>query len=86
MRYIGKRYGNVEHKEEVPSYSLFVLKINYVKEKIGMFKGLKLSLELDNIFDKRYVSVINAMDDAVTGTTYGVGAPFTIKGTISFAF
>ncbi|WP_297212161.1 MULTISPECIES: TonB-dependent receptor [Thermodesulfovibrio] len=86
MRYIGKRYGDCEHKEEIPSYAVFDLKLNYVKEKIGMLKALKLSLEFDNIFNKKYVSVINAMDDAVSGTTYGVGAPFTMRGSISFAF
>ena len=51
-----------------------------------MLKGLKFSLEFDNIFNKKYVSVINAMDDAVSGTTYGVGAPFTVRGSISFSF
>jgi iron complex outermembrane receptor protein len=70
MRYIGKRYGDCEHNEEVPSYAVFDLKLNYVKEKLGMLKALKLSLELDNIFDKKHVSVINAMDDSITGTTY----------------
>jgi len=86
MRYLGKRYGDCQHKEEIPSYAVFDVKLNYIKEKIGMLKGLKVSLEFDNIFNKKYVSVINAMDDAVSGTTYGVGAPFTMRGSISFAF
>jgi len=86
MRYIGKRYGDCEHKEEIASYAVFDLKLNYIKEKIGMLKTMKISLELDNIFNKKYVSVINAMDDAVSGTTYSVGAPFTMRGSISFAF
>jgi len=86
LRYIGKRYGNVEHKEKVASYQVFDLKLSYIKEKIGTLKTLKASIELDNIFDKKYVSVINAMDDAVSGTTYYVGAPFTVKGSISFTF
>jgi len=86
LRYIGKRYGDCEHNEEIPSYAVFDLKLNYIKEKVGMLKALKFSLEFDNIFNKKYVSVINAMDDAVSGTTYGVGAPFTMRGSISFAF
>lgn len=86
MRYLGKRYGDCEHKEEIRSYAVFDLKLNYIKEKIGMLRAFKVSFELDNIFDKKYVSVINAMDDAVTGTTYHVGAPFTIKGSISLVF
>lgn len=86
MRYIGTRYGDAEHNEKISSYSVFDLKLNYIKEKIGMLKSLKVSLELDNIFNKKYVSVINAMDDAVSGTTYYVGAPFTVRGSVSFAF
>ena len=86
MRYLGKRYGDCQHNEEIPSHAVFDLKLNYTKEKIGMLKGLKVSLEFDNIFNKKYVSVINAMDYAVSGTTYGVGAPFTVRGSISFAF
>ncbi|GLI53689.1 TonB-dependent receptor [Thermodesulfovibrio yellowstonii] len=86
MRYIGKRYGDCEHKEEIPSYTVFDLKLSYSKEKIGMLRALKFSLEFDNILNKKYVSVINAMDDAVSGTTYGVGAPFTMRGAISFTF
>jgi len=86
MRYIGKRYGDCQHKEVVPSYAVFDLKLNYVKERLGMLKALKLSFELDNIFDKKHVSVINAMDDFITGTTYYAGAPFTAKASISFVF
>jgi len=33
LRYIGKRYGNVEHKEKVASYQVFDLKLSYIKEK-----------------------------------------------------
>jgi len=46
-----------------------------------------LSLEFDNVFNKKYVSLINAMDDSITGaTTYYVGAPFTVKASVSLAF
>ncbi|MCX7769915.1 MAG: TonB-dependent receptor [Proteobacteria bacterium] len=86
MRYIGKRYGDVEHKERIPSYTVFDLSIGYTMENLGKIKTLKLSLDFDNIFDKKYVSLINAMDDAVAGTTYGVGAPFSFKANLSFNF
>ncbi|MGC8720344.1 MAG: TonB-dependent receptor [Thermodesulforhabdaceae bacterium] len=90
MRYVGKRYGDAEHKEEVSSYTVFDLKISYTKESIPFItqaKNLGISLEFDNIFNKKYVSLVNAMDDAITGgTTYSVGAPFTVKASISLAF
>jgi iron complex outermembrane receptor protein len=48
---------------------------------------LRLSLELTNLFDKEYVSVINAMDDSRAGSaSYYVGAPFTALMTVSFDF
>ena len=79
-----------EHKEEVSSYTVFDLKISYTKESIPFItqaKNLGISLEFDNIFNKKYVSLVNAMDDAITGgTTYSVGAPFTVKASISLAF
>lgn len=90
MRYIGKRYGDAEHKEEVSSYTVFDLKISYIKEEIPFLpqaKNLGISLEFDNIFNKKYISLINAMDDTLSGsTTYGVGAPFTVKASVSIAF
>lgn len=85
-KFVGKRYGDAQHNERIPSYTVFDLKLGYSKEKAGFFRSLNFSLEFDNIFNKRYISVINAMDDAITGTTYGVGAPFSVKAGISFSF
>lgn len=44
-----------------------------------MLKALKVSLEFDNIF------YMNAMDDAIWGTAYGLGGPFKMRGSVSFA-
>lgn len=89
MRYIGKRYGDAEHKEEVSSYPVFDLAVSYSKKELGFsrFQDFSVTLEVDNILDKKYVAVINAMDDAMTGaTTYLVGAPMTVKASVSVAF
>ncbi len=86
MRFVGKRYGDSDHDEAISSYSVFDLKLNYHKDKWAFFKSVSVSLEVDNIFNKKYVSIINAMDDAVSGTTYGVGSPFFINGRITFTF
>lgn len=59
---------------------------NILREYLGFIKNFRMSVEVDNLFDKKYISVINAMDDAVSGTTYGVGAPFTVRGSLSFKF
>jgi len=86
VRFLSKRYGNVEHTERIPSFLVCDLRVSYLRERIGFIKNFKVSVEVDNLFDKKYVSVINAMDDAVSGTTYGVGAPFTVRGSLSFRF
>jgi iron complex outermembrane receptor protein len=86
VRFLSKRYGNVEHTERIPSFLVCDLRVSYLRERIGFIKNFKVSVEVDNLFDKKYISVINAMDDAVSGTTYGVGAPFTVRGSLSFKF
>jgi len=87
MRVLGKRYGDAEHKEEIASYPVFDLRIGYHKDTFQRLKDFNISLDFDNILDKKYVSVINAGDDAITGaTTYSVGSPFTVKAAVSFVF
>ncbi len=86
MRYVGKRYGDVEHKEKISSHTVMDLKFSYIKEKNKLCDELKISLEFDNIFNNKYISTIEAMDSNVLGTTYYVGAPFTVKGSISLLF
>jgi iron complex outermembrane receptor protein len=52
-----------------------------------MADAVKISLEFYNLFDKEYVSVINASDDTRAGSSsYYVGAPFTVLGKVSFEF
>lgn len=86
VRYLSRRYGNVEHTERIPSFLVCDLRVSYSLERIGFMKNFKVSVEVDNLFDKKYISVIHAMDDAVEGTTYAVGAPFTVRGSLSFKF
>ncbi len=79
VRYVGERYGDAEHKENVDDYFLADLKISYTMKNISIVETAKLSLELQNIFNNKYVSLINASDDSRSGSTsYYVGAPFTV--------
>lgn len=84
--YVGKRWGDVAHNEKVDAYYVTNLKLSYTREDVPATKSITVTLELDNIFNKKYVSIINAMDDAVSGTSYYVGAPFSIKGSVSCTF
>ena len=87
VRYMSKRYGDAEHKEKIDDYVVADLKMGYTFNNVSVIDKLRLSLELTNLFDEQYVSVINAMDDARSGnTSYLVGAPFTAMMTVSFDF
>jgi iron complex outermembrane receptor protein len=87
LTYLSKRYGDVEHKEEISSYWTADMKINYIRRKILYADELKVSFELNNIFDKKYISIINASDDSRQGaTSYYVGAPFTAMLSLSLSF
>ena len=70
--------------EKIDAYWLSDLKVTYKKD--NLFKGttLKASLEINNIFDKQYVSVINASDDSRGGSaSYYQGAPLNEIGRAS---
>lgn len=87
FRYVGERYGDAEHKENIGDYFLADLKIGYTMKNISIIESMKLSMELQNIFNTKYVSLINASDDSRAGSTsYYVGAPFTVVMKVSMEF
>ncbi|BBO82285.1 TonB-dependent receptor [Desulfosarcina ovata] len=78
LSYLDDRYGDAENTEEVDNYVVANLKVGYTLKDFAFCKSLKVSLELINLFDEEYVSLINAMDDSRSGSTsYYAGAPFT---------
>lgn len=87
VRVIGERYGDVEHLEKIDMYAVADLSVSYTKKKIWMMDQLKVSLDLNNFTDERYVSVINSSDDSrAGGTSYFQGEPFSIIGTVAVQF
>ena len=87
VRYVGDRYGDVQHQEHVPDYFLADLEVAYTWKNVWIAKSMKLSLQLQNLFDNKYVSVINASDDSRAGSTsYYVGAPFSGYVKLSMEF
>jgi len=87
VRYTGERYGDAEHQEKIDSYTLVDLSVNYILENVLSSKSIKLSLELNNILDKKYISVITASDDNRGGAaSYYAGPPFSAIVKASFAF
>lgn len=87
LTYLSKRYGDVEHKEEISSYWTMDMKVDYIRKKVLYADELKVSFEIYNLFDRKYISIINAMDDSRQGTTsYYAGAPFTAMLSLSLNF
>lgn len=87
LRYMGKRYGDVEHNEKIDDVILVDLNLAYKHHIKSFGKELKMSLQFQNLFDKQYISNITASDDSRAGSaSYFVGAPFTMIGTVSFDF
>ena len=78
LRYLGARHGNVAQSERVGSHVVADLAIRYTRKKVLGNASLKAGLELNNLFNRKYVSVINASDDNLGGgASYMVGAPFS---------
>jgi iron complex outermembrane recepter protein len=79
MRYVGERYADVEHKERIGDHFLADLMLSYTLKNVLKAEDMRFSLEFYNLFDKKYVSVINVSDDNRAGSTsFLPGAPFTV--------
>jgi iron complex outermembrane receptor protein len=87
LRWMGARHGDVEHRERVGSHLLVDLRGSYSFKDVGPTKLMKVGLELNNLLNRKYVSVINASDDSREGQTgYYPGAPFTTVLTVELKF
>lgn len=88
LRYVGKRYGDALNSEKVAGYAMADLHASYTFGRRGGFAWLELGASVLNLFDKRYISIINVgQDDARPGATgYYPGAPRTWMLSLSGGF
>ncbi|UFH58024.1 TonB-dependent receptor [Sulfurovum mangrovi] len=86
VRYLGKRYVDVEHQYSVDSHYVVDLSVN--KEfKIDEKHTLSLSLACTNLLDEAYISTFSASEINVKPeTTYTVGAPRTVFISLSYKY
>jgi len=85
--FVGKRYTDAAHTEEVASYTTINAQINYTMKNIYKIHELKLSLQLNNILNKKYIAVIDSMDDAMAGkTSFFAGEPFNANISVNLTF
>jgi iron complex outermembrane receptor protein len=89
ISYIGKRYGDLLHTQPLPSVFLANLNIGYNLKNLWKLKDVNFNLDFTNLLNKRYISAINAPDSnfsMYSQTTYQVGAPFSVVGSVSVKF
>ncbi|MGW6778722.1 TonB-dependent siderophore receptor [Brucella pseudogrignonensis] len=76
-RYMGQTYGDTANTFDIPSFTLFDAAIRYDFGKADpQLKGLQASVNVSNLFDKKYVSSCIA----ATGCYWGEGR--TVYGTL----
>ena len=86
VRYLEERYGNAVNTEKVDSAWLADFRATYTQKNFYEKSTLKVALEVDNLFGKEYISVINASDYETGTTTYQQGAPRSVMLTVGVHF
>ncbi len=86
IKYVDQRYGDIENREEIDSYTTVDLTIEYLIKNPWFLQEASLKLEFTNLFDKKYVGTIRADDDGFNTSQYYSGIPFTTVCKISGKF
>lgn len=71
VQYIGSRYGTVDNRERIPSYTLVNLSVDR-----RITRDIRLYVDVVNLTDKKYIGRISPGE---TSGRYYVGAPFTLS-------
>jgi iron complex outermembrane receptor protein len=85
VKWVDSRYGDALNKEKVDDYVVVKLNLGYTLRNFWKLSETKVTLELNNLFDNRYVGAIEA-NDSGTGADYFAGPPFTAILTMSGKF
>lgn len=87
LKHIGSRYGDATNTEKLDAYTISNFKADYSLNNFFYTKNLKISFEVNNIFNKQYVGAIDVSDDANNGSaSYYPGAPRTITAGMMIIF
>ncbi|HEY8066145.1 MAG TPA: TonB-dependent receptor [Methylosinus sp.] len=86
MHILGQRYADVLHTQSIPGYSVVDLTIAYPLKDLPYVKDASLSLNIQNLFNTKYIGVISYSDTTIDGSsaaTFYQGAPFSVALTLS---
>lgn len=82
VRNVGQRYGDSAQTQPVKGYTVFDLNADY-----RIWRDIRFSMNLQNVFNREYVSQISANDFNLNGATaYYTGAPRAVTFTLSGRF
>lgn len=85
VRFTSSRYGDILQEEQIDGATLFDLDVSY-RTSLSRIKNFDVSFAVNNLSDKRYISIINASDYATLGSSYQAGAPRTFQGSVAVEF
>ncbi len=87
VRYTSSRYGDILQKEKIDGAAIVDFGFSYAAAIPQiMVKKIDIALAFNNIFDKKYISIINTSDYTTLGSTYQAGAPLTVHASVSISF
>ncbi len=70
VRYFGETYGNAANTVRIPSNTLVDVGLSYDLSALdSRFKGMRLSLVVNNVFDKRYVATCTSLSACYYGVS-----------------
>ena len=85
FKYVGRRYSTAQETDPISAYATADLGLRYALPKFSWCKDLAVSLDVTNLFDKKYVGPISASDDG-DGASYNPGTPFSAIASVSAKF
>lgn len=90
VKYTDKRYGDVENKQSVPSYTVVDFDASYTKKNLFGAKEGVFRLMFTNLLNEKYISSVVTPDNALAASTsstgYQTGAPFGVYANVTFKF
>lgn len=85
-RYISSRYGLADDSQRSPSYAVSDFNATYHLGAWFHLDGLVANLAATNLFNRKYIGVINVNEDNLSSVNYYAGSPRTLVGSVSYSF
>lgn len=75
LRYVGPRYADPQNTKSVDGYWTLDLTASWTRGDFGALQGVRVGLELSNLFNEAYIGAIDAQDDGSGTVGFYPGPP-----------